>query len=61
MINGGLRIHVSASLGEVAPRTPMEHAFGTPPLLDRLHVPGSGQPPRHRYFDWHRERVWRVA
>lgn len=58
-VNGGLRIHVSSALGD---RWEMDeglrHAFGRPPLLDKLLLPGNAEPPASHYLAWHREHIW---
>lgn len=58
-VNGGLRIHVSATIAEgAAEDEALGHAFGRPPLAERLLLPGEAELPHARYLSWHREHVW---
>jgi putative restriction endonuclease len=58
-VNGGLRIHVSQVLADrVAQDAALRHAFGRPPLGQRLLLPTDSEPPSSQYLRWHREHVW---
>lgn len=58
-VNGGLRIHVAPALAQrTTEDEALRHAFGRPPLFDRLLLPGEAEPPRSKYLSWHREHVW---
>jgi putative restriction endonuclease len=58
-VNGGLRIHVSSALTELASRDEStRHAFGHPPLHATLMVPLGATGPARQYLDWHRQHVW---
>ncbi|MBF9131395.1 HNH endonuclease [Plantactinospora sp. S1510] len=59
-INGGLRIHVHASVHATADLNPaVRAAFGRPPLAEHLLLPLGAQPPQGVYLDWHRTHVYR--
>ncbi len=58
MVNGGLRIHVSAEV-ELAAQSDMatRAAFGRPPLAERLLLPAAATTPGAAYLTWHRNNV----
>jgi putative restriction endonuclease len=58
-VNGGLRIHLAASLANAVQADPLARQFyGRPPLRQSLLLPASAQPPARRYLDWHREKIF---
>lgn len=58
-VNGGLRIHVAASLADAVEHDPLARQYyGRPPLRDVLLLPPSAQPPATKYLAWHRQRVF---
>lgn len=58
-VNGGLAIHVSSTLErELKGDRALQHAFGRPPLRDRLQLPPDAAAPGDNYLAWHRKNVW---
>jgi putative restriction endonuclease len=58
-VNGGLRIHVAASLAEAVRTDPLARQYyGRPPLHQTLILPADAQPPARKYLDWHRRNVF---
>ena len=58
-VNGGLRIHLAASLADAVQADPLARQFyGQPPLRPALLLPASGHPPARKYLDWHRENIF---
>ena len=61
MVNGGLRIHVSAEVELAAQRDMATRAaFGRPPLAERLLLPPAAKTPGAAYLTWHRDNVFQV-
>jgi putative restriction endonuclease len=59
-VNGGLRIHVVASLDHAARFDPAARAaFGRPPLAERLLLPPGAPHPKVEYLSWHHRNVFR--
>ncbi len=58
-VNGGLRIHLAASLADAVQADPLARQFyGQPPLRPALLLPARGHPPARKYLDWHRENIF---
>ncbi|GAA3448870.1 HNH endonuclease [Dactylosporangium matsuzakiense] len=58
-VNGGLRIHVTVELAQVAEVDPAARAaFGRPPLGERLLLPAGAALPSEIYLAWHHERIY---
>lgn len=54
-----MKIHRSPALEtEMRREAPLQHAFGSPPLADRLLVPESSQRPDISYLSWHQTKVF---
>ncbi|MFF4891934.1 HNH endonuclease [Micromonospora chersina] len=59
-VNGGLRIHIHASVQATAHLdTAVRAAFGRPPLGEKLLLPMGAVPPQRAYLEWHRTHVYR--
>jgi putative restriction endonuclease len=58
-VNGGLRIHLAATLADATRADPLTRQYyGRPPLCDRLLLPVGAQPPARKYLDWHKQNVF---
>jgi putative restriction endonuclease len=58
-VNGGLRIHLAASLADAVQADPLARQFyGRPPLRPALLLPVGAQLPARKYLDWHREKIF---
>jgi putative restriction endonuclease len=58
-VNGGLRIHLAASLADATHADPLTRQYyGRPPLRDTLLLPDDAQPPARKYLDWHKQNVF---
>ncbi len=58
-VNGGMRIHLAASLANAVRTDPLARQFyGRPPLREMLLLPVSAQLPGRKYLEWHRERIF---
>lgn len=57
-VNGGDRIHLTASLAEASRAdAALSASLGQPPIADRLIVPPGSTAPDTRDLTWHRENV----